>query len=137
MPNGTAANSGAEGMRPYAGTLSIAEEDHAWITVDLSDESATGVSEGTWIVGGLSLALAIAAGVTTGFAADAHDRFRALYGMLQPAGAVADESTTFNLAADSLWIGAGIAALTAIVLLATTSDFEAQPSRAMVSRGGR
>ncbi len=127
----------AEGMRTYEGTLSVEEDDHAWVTVDLEGESATGVGPATWIVGGLALALGAAAGITTGFAADANARFEARRAMMQPASAVASESQSLNLAADSLWVGAGVAALIAVVLLATTSDFEARPSRATITRGER
>ncbi|MCA9608742.1 MAG: PEGA domain-containing protein, partial [Myxococcales bacterium] len=127
----------AEGMRTYAGRLTIEEDDHAWVTIDLEGETASGVALPTWIVGGLALATGIAAGIMTGFAADANARFDERVSLMQPASAVADESRAFNLAADSLWIGAGLAAVITVVLLATTSDFESRPSRAMVTRGGR
>lgn len=127
----------ADGMRAYEGALEVAEDDHSYVTIDLSPETAEGVSPVTWTVGGLAIGAAIAGGILTGLAADRHDQFRSLRMMNQPTGGLADESQSLNIAADALWLTAGLAAVTAVILLLTTSEFEAQPSRASVSRGQR
>lgn len=127
----------AEGMRTYSGRLAIEDDDHAWVTVYLEPDRPIGVADPTWVLTGITLALGIAAGVTTGFAADASARFADRQRMLQPSGGLADESRALNVAADAIWIGAGVAAIVTLILLATTSDFDARPSRAAVSRGGR
>jgi hypothetical protein len=57
--------------------------------------------------------------------------------MSPPAPSLVDESASLNLAADALWIGAGLAAVAAIVLFATTTELEARPSRATTARGRR
>ncbi len=124
----------AQGMRTYSGTLSIEDDDHAWVTVDLADEGGSGVETITWIFGGVALAAALGAGVTTGFASDAARRFREARRMNMVAADIADESQALNITADALWISAGLLTITAVILLLTTSQFEAQPSRAMVTR---
>jgi len=127
----------ADGMSAYEGALDVQEDDHSYVTIDLSPQQAEGISPATWTVGALAIAAAIGAGITTGIAADRHDRFRQLRMNNQPTGGLADESQTLNIAADALWLTAGLAAVTAVILLLTTSEFEAQPSRASVSRGQR
>lgn len=125
----------ADGMRAYESELDVDADDHTWITVDLRPDGGSGISPATWVTGGLAIAAAIAAAVTTGFAIDAHDRFVAARSAMQPAGPIAGESTTLNMAADALWLSAGVAAITAVVVFFATTDFGDEPSRATVMRG--
>jgi len=127
----------ARGMRTYEGALDIGDDDHAWVTVDLAEEGGSGVETVTWLFGGVALAAAIGAGISTGLAADAATRFREARSMNQVAADIAADSQAYNLSADALWLSAGVLTVTAVILLLTTSQFEAQPSRAMVTEGNQ
>lgn len=124
----------ADGMNPYVGQVEIEQDDQLWVTLELEPASSFQIQPVTWIVGGISLAIFAAAGVTTGFAADAHGRFQSARMMGQPILGLADESNHLNLAADILWLSAGVAAIAAIVLALTTTESGSRPSRATFSR---
>ena len=127
----------AEGMRTYRGPLSVAEDDRSWITVDLSVEGGSGVEPATWAFSGLTLAAAISAAVTTGFAVDAYARFVAARDSNAVVTSIVEESNQLNIASDVLWVTAGALAVTAIILLIATSEFDAQPSRASITQESR
>ena len=124
----------ADGMSPYVGEVEVNEDDQLWVTLELEPATSFQISPATWVIGGVTLAIAAAAGITTGFAADAHARFDSARMMGQPVLGLADESTNLNLAADVLWLTAGVAAITTIVLALTTTESGSRPSRATFSR---
>jgi hypothetical protein len=119
-------------LLPWTGSVDVAPDKRAWLTVSLEDPPTVRQSPATWIAGGMAATALVTGSVLAIFAAKTHADFEnATTGTDR--NALRERGMTLNTAADIAFVTAGVAALTTVVLYFTTKEVRGRPSAASLS----